>query len=156
MNAGSAAAIDTILASQSITVNDFLGTGETNNGGDANNLPVYKTITDNGVPVSVCSSNTEGEFNKLGNRQFLLLSVASGGAHNIVATRISGLSSSDPDIRVYLNGTLTLTGISSVNNSETVAGNLNVDDYVVEVYSFENIDNSSTTGGSVCFNVTVS
>jgi hypothetical protein len=157
-NAGVSAAIDTIVTSQSIdTVVDFYGTNETNNGGDANDLPVYKILADDGVPVVACSTKTNGEFNRLGNRQFLRLNVVSAGVHNIVATRISGAAAStDPDVRVYLNGVLTLSGISSVNNTETVSGSLNIDEYMVEVYNFDNVDNTSGSGGSVCYSVTVS
>lgn len=151
------AAIDTLVVSQGIdAIADFSGTGETNNGGDANNLPIYKAITDNGVPVQVCSDNANGEQNKLGNRQFLALSVLSSGAHNIVITRVSGLVTSDPDVGVYLNGALTAVGQSTVNGTETLATNLNVDDYLLEVLEFSNVDNSAGTGGAVCFNVTVS
>ena len=151
------AAIDTLVVSQSIdAIADFSGTGESNNGGDANNLPVYKTITDNGVPVQVCSAVTNGEQNKLGNRQFLALSVLSGGAHTITVVRISGLVTSDPDIGVYLNGTLAASGVSVVNGTETVTTNLSVDDYLLEVLEFSNTDLAAGTGGAVCFNVTVS
>lgn len=157
VGAGIDAAIDTLVVSQGIdAIADFSGTGESNNGGDANDLPVYKAIIDDGVPVSVCSSNTNGESNKLGNRQFLALSVLSGGAHTIVATRVSGLAVSDPDLRVYLNGTLIVSGVSLINGTETVPTNLSVDDYLLEVFEFTNTDISAGTGGAVCFNVTVS
>ncbi|MFT6189670.1 MAG: hypothetical protein ACJAZJ_000294 [Candidatus Endobugula sp.] len=157
-NVGSSAAINALVTSQSITsIVDQYGTNETNNGGDANNLDVYKLLADDGMPEQVCSSKTEGEYNKLGNRQFLRLAVTSPGAHNIVATRVSGLASSDPDIRVYLNGSLVFFGSSAVVNSEAVvASNLNVDDYIIEVYEFTNIDSVDGTGGLACFNVTVS
>jgi len=159
-NPGSAAAINTLVNSQSIdTIVDDFGTGETNDGGDANNLPVYKVIADNGIAVQVCSSNANSEPNRLGNRQLIRLSVATGGAHTITATRnvaASSLTSSDPDIRVYLNGVLTFLGVSSAVDVQTVTGSFNVDDYIIEVYEFSNIDNSSTTGGNVCFDVSVS
>lgn len=156
-NPGSVSAINTLLVSQGINaIVDQYGTNETNNGGSANNLPVYKLLADDGVPVNVCSSNANGEPNKLGAIGYLRLNVASSGVHNIVATRVSGLASSDPDVRVYLNGTRTLSGVSVVANSETINGNLNMDEYVVEVREFTNTDGNNGTGGNVCFNVTVS
>ncbi|MGH1487483.1 MAG: hypothetical protein ACRBCI_14810 [Cellvibrionaceae bacterium] len=154
-NGGSSSAIDTLLTSQNIIVNDFFATGETNNGGDANNLPVYKTLADDGFPVIVCSSKTEGEVNKLGNRQFLRLNVVSAGSHNISISRVSGLAASNPDARVYLNGSLAFSGSSSVNNAETIVANLDAVEYILEVYDFSNTDNVSSTGGDVCFNVFV-
>jgi hypothetical protein len=160
-NAGSSAAIDTILTSQSTIVNDFEGGGETNNGGDANNLPVYKALTVGGGPVPVCSSKSNGENNKLGNRQFLLVSVSTAGSYTITATRISGLAPSNPDIDLYLDGTFIGTANSTVNNIEAGSATLAVDQYVIEVYEKSNVNNTSSTvndgnGGDVCFNVTIS
>lgn len=153
---GSLTELSTLVNSQNIaTIVDQWGSNETNNGGDANNLATYKLIDDTGIPVQVCSSKAEGESNRLGNRQHLLLTVGAGGSKTVAVSRVSGLALSDPDIRVYLNGTLTFTGASSINNSETVVGNFATDEYVVEVSEFSNVDNNSGTGGDVCFNVTV-
>jgi hypothetical protein len=160
-NAASSGAIDTLVSSQSIdTIIDQYGTNETNNGGDANNLPVYKVLADDGLPIQVCSTKVNGEPNKLGAIQLLRLNVVSAGAHSIVATRVGGvLALSDPDIKVYLNGSLTLNGISAVVNTETVTGNLNVDEYVVDVREFTNTNSNelaaNSNAGDVCFNVTV-
>ena len=149
--------IDTILNAQSIsTIVDVYGTNETNNGGDANNLPIYKALADDGVPVQVCSSNTLGEYNKLGVRQFLRLSVSSSGRHTLLASHISGDASADPDINIYLNGVLVLSGDDSTSASESVTGSLSADEYIVEVYNYDIIDNDQATGASACFNVSVS
>lgn len=160
-NPGSSTAIDALVVSQSISaIADEYGFGEANDGGDGNNLPVYKVLANDGIAVPVCSTKANGEPNKLGARQFMRLNVASGGVYNIVATRVSGLASSDPDIRVYLNGNLVLIGVSGTVNTETVNGNLNVDEYTVEVREFTNTNSneaaSNSAAGDVCFNVTVS
>ncbi len=156
-NPGSSANIDILVNSQSIaTVIDNYGTNETNNGGNANDLPVYKILADDNNPVTVCSNKTNGEYNKLGNGQLMRLNVASGGSHTITVTRVSGAATSNPNFVVYLNGSSVLLGTSSTNNSETVVGNLNVDEYIMDVYDAFNVDNNSSTGGNVCFNVTVS
>lgn len=156
-NAGVAGSIDTLVNSQGIvTVADIYGTGETNNGGDAINLPVYKSLADDGIAVNVCSNKTNGEFNRLGNRQFIRLNVATSGSHNIVVSRTSGLTSSDPDIIVHLNGVRRASGTSLTNNSETITVTLSATEYILEVYEFSNVDNASGTGGDVCFDVTVS
>ncbi|MFT7388867.1 MAG: hypothetical protein ACI8VC_002124 [Candidatus Endobugula sp.] len=160
-NPGSSAAIDALVVSQSISaIADEYGFGEANDGGDGNNLPVYKVLANDGIAVPVCSTKANGEPNKLGARQFMRLNVASGGVYNIVATRVSGLASSDPDIRVYLNGNLVLIGVSGTVNTETINGNLNEDEYTVEVREFTNTNSneaaSNSAAGDVCFNVTVS
>ena len=156
-NAGSAGSIDTLVASQGIvTVVDIYGTGETNDGGDAINLPVYKSLADDGIAVNVCSNKTNGEYNRLGNRQFIRLNVATAGSHTISVTRTTGLVSSDPDLVVYENGVQRASGTSATSNNEAVMVTLSATEYILEVYEFSNIDNSSSTGGSVCFDVTVS
>ncbi len=57
--------IETLLADENIqgTGIDRWGTGETNDAFSANTLPVYTTITPNGVAAKVCSS---GEFDSIG------------------------------------------------------------------------------------------
>ncbi len=146
--------IDNLLSSQLIEVQDSYGTGETNSGGDANDLPVYKSISDDANPVTICSHRVNGEQNRLGNRQFLRLNVVSGGSHTITATRVSGLSSSDPDIKLLLNGALLALSESDTNNVEVMNVTLAVDEYIIEVYHYYNVD-SASGGGTVCFNVTV-
>ncbi len=161
-NAGSAAAIDTILIAQDIEdVADFFDSTEQedNNVGNAFNLPIYKQLDDDNLAMQVCSLDNEGTVNNLGNRQFLRLRVASSGLHTITATRASGLTSSDPDVIVYRNGARIATGISSTDNTETLSTvNLSVagtDVYVIEVYHYGNSITPSTTAGDVCFNVSV-
>ncbi len=154
-NPASSASINTLVSSQSIssTANIF-GDPETNNGGDARNLEVFKPITDNGVPVQVCSYKDNGEFNALGNRRLMLLDVTGAGSKTVTVSRVSGLASSDPDIRLYLDSAfLTVSQLTTVN-SETFTRNFLADQYVLEVYEFSNVD-GNTGGGDVCFNVTV-
>jgi hypothetical protein len=156
VNTGSAAAIDTIVASQGISlITDNFGSGEVNDDGNVNNLPVYKLISDNGVAVEVCSNKDNGEYNHLGNRQFMRLDIASSGTKTITVNRVSALPA-DPDFIIYLNGALVNFGLSDTNNTESISGNFNVDEYIIEVYDYFNIDNMLATGDSVCFNVTVS
>lgn len=159
-NAGASASIDTIAAAQNMTIADFLGTGETNDGGDANNLPVYKSLTVGGGPVQVCSSRDNGESNKLGNRQFLRFSTVVAGGHIIRVNQVSGLVASNPDFDLYRDGTFLGRASSTTTGSEVANANLNVDDYILDVYENTNINNTTSTtadgdGGDVCFNVEV-
>ena len=49
--------IDTIVNAQSIsTIVDAYGTNETNNGGDANNLPIYKALAKAGAAIALVNS----------------------------------------------------------------------------------------------------
>lgn len=133
-NQSNAATIDTMLASQSIIVNDDFGTDESNNGGDARNLPVYQALAIGGS-VEVCSYGTNGQYNKLGNRKYLTMDIASTGSHTITA--IGQTSGDDPDFVVYQQGSQVFR--SEANGNESSTQNINAGQYVLDVYEFSNI-----------------
>lgn len=134
-------------------------TGETNNGGDTNNLPIYKSLSVNGTAVQICSTKTNGEGNKLGNSQFLRVNISAAGNYTVTATRVSGLNSADPDIYVYDEGVAALIGESNSVNVESVSGNLTPNTYVIEVNEWSNVDfmfaGITGTGGDVCFDIQI-
>ena len=155
---GSLSAIDALVTSQNIdAVADNYGSGESNNGGNADSLPVYKTLTDDGSIVTVCSNNVNGEYNRLGNRQFIVLTVASSGSHRITVIRIPDPTPipSDPDVLVCLDGSVQAAGESIVSDSEVLRVNLEADEYILEVYDYNNIDLDGMTSANVCFSVSV-
>lgn len=118
-------------------------------------LPIYKTLTVNGSAVRVCSKKTQGEYNKLGNRQFLSFNLSDAiDNYTITVTRASGLASTDPDILLYKEGSAILIGESANSNTEVLSENLTSGSYVLEVYEFSNIDQESGTGGDACFDIT--
>ena len=78
------AGINTLVASQGITVNDAWGTGEGNSGGIPEALPVYTTVALGGSQV-VCGVTTAGTFNTLGNRRFLRFTLGSARSVTIRA-----------------------------------------------------------------------
>jgi len=67
-------AIDTLVADRSITtITDDYGTGETNNGGDPNNLPLYRDIDIGAVSASFALTGAVDGYNKAtSNRYFRL------------------------------------------------------------------------------------
>jgi hypothetical protein len=159
-NPGAAAGIDTLVGGQiivSVTI-DELGSTETNNGGNAQNLPVYRSTLINGGSQQVCSSTSNGEFNRLGNAKFVRFNVPiSGPTAQPVTILASGPVGSDPDMVLYRQGFLTAsvadstaTGIEQFNIALT-PGN-----YVVEVYDFFATDLDSGTPGNTCMNLTIS
>lgn len=103
-NPGAGAGIDALLLGQDITVTDIddLGSNETHNGGEAANLPIYRTAMINAGSQEVCSSivNTD-EFNKLGNRRFLRFEVT---GNSQVTFRAEGPVGSDPDLALFQIG----------------------------------------------------
>lgn len=168
-NAGSITGIDNLVTGQTSSsllgidsVSDKYGTGESHGGYDTGsflgNTPVYSDLSDDGSTTEVCSHKTAQEYNGLGVRQFLRLNVLSSGSHAIRVTRTSGnLSSSqaDPDFALYLNGNFIGRAESSDSGEENATATLSVDEYILEVYEYSNVDNSNSTGGSVCFDVSV-
>ena len=157
-----AAAIDALLADVSIdSVTDGFGTGETNSGGSADTLPVYKTVTVGGPPVNVCSnSEFGGGISALNTIQHVRLTITTVGMHTFTATAtvIPGGETTDPDMVLFAPP---LSGIfevfeSAVADSETgVSQNLPTGDYIIEVYDYNNLVSGGQEIGRACFDVTV-
>lgn len=144
-NAGSAAAIATLVAAEGIDGTGDFGAGETNNGGgDPQVLPVYREIALNaGAPTGVCSRSPFGntDANKLGNRVFLRFVNDATHLVTITATGtpLGGgtVAATDPDIFVLRRGELAAVGVSEVQGSETIDQvSLPAGTYILEVYDF--------------------
>jgi len=88
---GDAAAIDSLAAARGINSTTAFGVGETNSGNVANALPVYKVAAINGAAVEVCSSDSEGIYNKLSNRNFVRFDVTSAGSHTLTMRRTNAV-----------------------------------------------------------------
>lgn len=141
-----------MLISEQIYGEDIFGTGELNDGGSSDALPVYHSLNDGAA--TVCSSNAGGERNRLGVNTFLHFEQAVAATRSLVISRISSTgSSTDPDAYLYRNGELVDSFISEVVNSETASGLLQPGDYTLEVADYFNIDEDPATGGRSCFSV---
>ena len=153
-NAADVAAVNTLATAQSISGTDAAGSGESNNGSIASALPVYKTVTVNGPAVEVCSVTAAGEFNKLGNRAYLVFNVANPGAHTLTMSRKSGAASRDPDFTVHRAGRLVGTAFSGTTNTETASVNLTTaGQHVIDAYDDRN--NSTANQGDACYDFTI-
>lgn len=149
-----AAAINSLLGSQSITVNDAFGTGETNDAGlgtgNVGNpyrpLPLYKSY--NGASGTFClnfANDPQGEGNKLGGSQFLRFTAAAGTRTVTVA------GGRDPDFELYQNGFLAQGG-SDANGIESRSVRFAAGDAVLVFHEF---DPKGAGGGTACYNVTI-
>ena len=123
-NAGDVAAVNALSAAQSINGTGAAGIGETNNGTESTSLPVYKIASVGGNAVEICSVTTNGTGNKLGNRIYVAFNITSPGLHTLRVQRISGSTNTDPDFRVFRNGTLLGIADSGTVNVETASVNL--------------------------------
>ena len=96
----------------------------------------------------MCSFTANGNYNKLGNRQFIRLPVATAGSYKITATASGG---ADADVRVLRRGEL--VSRLEVRGNESGDVNLEAEEYVLEVYDDRAV--STRNNSDACINVTV-
>jgi hypothetical protein len=115
------------------SINAF-GDGESNDGGDSDNLPVYADM----VPITaaeatLCTNNDLGTFNKLGNRRFVELTIPSDGDYRFT-TAPAGAEFGDTDMALYLDGAPEHFFVAIGDEDDTL--NLIADTYVIELLDF--------------------
>jgi len=152
--------IDVIRAlkrEQQIFGTGSLGIGETNDGGLTTNLPVYRPITADGSPVTVCSVNDNGLFNRLGNRLFMVFDVENTQRFTFDMQRTSGPTGRDPDFRIFNQGRIFGRGISPDIDRETASVTLNPGRYMISAVDDFNIrlNDEDETGADSCFSFTI-
>jgi hypothetical protein len=141
-NPGSLAAIDTLLTNEDIAGSGEFATGETNDAGDPQILPVYKTITLS-APVFVCSRSPAGNIslNKVGNRVFLRFDNDAARLVTIQATGTTdggaNVAATDPDIFVLRRGALAAFGVNTGGTETIPQFSLPAGVYIIEVYDFD-------------------
>jgi hypothetical protein len=145
-----AGSIDAFLAGQLITVNDGLGSGETNDGGVAPSvLPLY-TIYSSG-DQTICLNDNAGRPNKLGN--FAYRRFALGGSRTLSLTAVASVTGSDPDM-VLIRADGTSQTFENTGSSEIGTTTLPAGTHTVVLYDF-NLLQSAGTVGQRCFNFRV-
>jgi hypothetical protein len=145
------AGLDDLLQGENIFGTDEFGAGESNDAGDPQVLPIYKTILLN-QQKSVCSRSPFGDdtTNKLGNRVFLRFD---NPTSRPVAIQVNGAAdgmgttfATDPDVFVLRRGGLVQFGVSAPPGDppHTTPGQESIAQFVlpagtfiIEVYDFE-------------------
>lgn len=152
-------AIDALVNARAInstSINDF-ATNETNfDVGNNHGSKVYFDITPGQTINNICSYATHGDYNKLGNRRFLRMTLASDGNRTISVPSLG--TTSDPDFYIYRAGTLVSgnDGASSGPNvTEIWSGNLTAGTYVIDLHEYFNVDNPTNNERESCFSVTL-
>jgi hypothetical protein len=152
---GSASALTQLASAQGIALGaagDDFGAAETNDGGDPRNLPVYTVIAP-GETRQVCSTATEGVYNKLGNRRLLRLDLAARQAVRITAS--STVAGGDPDIVLYRDGVEVARAEALGNDTLTATASV-ARPYIIEVYEAANVVPNSPVGSkTTCIDVGV-
>ena len=151
-----AGSLNTLLTGQNvqITDTDAFGVGESNDGGYAGSLPVYKILSTNGTQVNVCSTNQFGTSNKLAVAQLMRLEIATSGSYTITAQESAPDSgASDPDIYIYRQGSLIGLGEDVQTDLQTAVKTLSIGTYIVEVVDDRVINPKDNTAITACFDV---
>ena len=154
MNSGDEAAVDALLTAQTINGTGPSGSGETNNGGIATTLPVFKVATVGGGNVEICSTKQLGERNKHGVRSYIEITPTVTGGHTFTMIRKSGATVTNPDFVIYEQGIAydTTVGFSTINNSETWNGTLKAGvKYIVDAFDRNNTVEEGA-GVNACYN----
>ena len=155
------ATIEALTRNQLITLTrgDFFGAAETNNGGDARNLPLYRPIT-LGTTERVCSTiSPNGAGNKLGVYKFLRFELAT---NRNLAVNVQGPPSqanradADPDVFVYRAGSILAFGDATGLADSALLNSAAPGTYLIEVYEYSNVDTSAGARGETCIDVTLS
>ncbi|MCC6173276.1 MAG: hypothetical protein IT481_14740 [Gammaproteobacteria bacterium] len=133
---------------------DDFGSGESNSGGDARNLPIFPLMTP-GTTRQLCSNLPTGRsavYNKLGNRRYLRFTLAVSGMVSIAVR--NGRSGTDPDIVLYAAGVERGRAEDVVSGTETLTLPLQAGTYVAEIYEYSNVEGTAPRGNE-CFDVTL-
>lgn len=143
-----------LLNGQEIFGTDEYARNESNSGGSVYVLPIYKELAPNNKSVNVCSSTEFGKNNKLGNAQYLKLSISQAGVYNIRLNKSGGVDvATKPEFILYFKG---IPQFYLANTQpDLIAGNLNLaqGNYLLEVYDANNRDAKNTDSNTTCFDV---
>jgi hypothetical protein len=124
-----ASTVASIFGSQNITTNDAFGTGETNSGGIADALPLYRPHSGVGGTLageSLCVTDAAGLPNKLGNYAFVRVTLAAGQR----AITLAG--GTNPGFEIF-NATFRARSINAQPGSAQLSVNLAAGSYVIAV-----------------------
>jgi hypothetical protein len=145
-----AASIDSLLQGQSITVNDALGSGETN-GGVAGSLPMYGSY--NGGSMRVCVNDSIGRPNKVGNYVYVRFTTPAA-LRTISVAVADGVVGTDPDVELFRADGSSTSSISTTAGNETFVDALPAGTHTLAISDF-NMLSSTTAVGQRCFNLSV-
>jgi hypothetical protein len=165
-NAGSAAAIDTLIAAQNVTgtnINAY-GSTETHSPVEVPSnaaLPLYTVATVGGGPVTlrtVDDAETQGVpedgYNKIGDRRFVRFTLAAQRTITITASS-SNPNNPDVDFIVYRNGAFLNSATSAPAAAEILTLNAAAGEYLIDVYDCANGCSELPQGTSGDYDLTV-
>lgn len=138
--------LSSLLVGQSISgAIDPWGALESNDGGTALVLPLYRQMVGSAATVCVTNQNDPaGEGNKLGSFAYLRVTVPNAGSHQI---SVSGPAGSDPDFYVFAGGRLAAS--EGLGTSEVASVGLPAGEVVLAV------NDANNSSSNTCLNVSI-
>lgn len=147
-------ALNQLLENSEISVEDEFAANEQNDGGNADVLPIYDDL-ELGASVEVCSNNASGEWNRLGNRKLLRVTLPDVSPRTIRAT--AGQSIEETRINVYFRGNLLhrlrdFTPTSTAKEFTPAQAGV----HIVEYYALSNVDEQDPgVSQRYCINISI-
>lgn len=147
-----------MLDIRGINSTDSYALGETDDATSRFTLPIYKTLTEGPVPVTLCTNNVLGDSNKVDNVQFVRLRIITPGLKTMSVN--SGFRDGVRDVaRVIItrDGELFRSfefDLGTAPEENTVFFD-RAGDYAIAYSERLNTDSDSQTGGEVCANLFV-
>jgi hypothetical protein len=138
----SSAGLDQLRSAENISGTNPFGLGETNDGGDPSNLPVYRLIGLNDPQQPICVRATNGVDNKLGYNKFFRLDLNANATVTIAITGTAdpgtplSTAAIDPDVFVYRRGEVVEAGTAQGSTEIISQRPLAAGTYIIEVYDF--------------------
>ena len=148
--------LDNLMSEQLIGSRDAYGAGETNNGSTQGVLPVYVNLVAGGSAV-VCSSQKNGQQNKLGVHKFLKTTVFVSGQYRLLVEN-NGARAAQTDPDVIVNGDNNRwVGVSAEADAESLELDLQAgESYAIAVSDYEHHRDAQTVNyRPACFNVSL-
>ncbi len=152
------AGLDDLMTSQQIFGRGAFGSGETNDGGVSDSLPIYQTLvvgssvtlcTVNGMNTIIDPPRRNDNYNGFDVRRFASVDINSSGNYTIEAQRTFGPAISNPELTVYKDGMEIAFLNSSSTDSESGNTPLNTGRHIIELHD----RNPSTS--RTCFELSI-
>jgi hypothetical protein len=137
-NSASSDAIDDIVLDEAIdSITDIYGSENS----ALSEYPYHDLTVGNTIQVK--TSNTDGAYNKLSNRQYVKFHISTAGSYTITIEKNTSPSDTDPDFLLYQASPFSYIGKgeSTVVNKEEQTISLAVGDYLLDVSEYNNINN---------------
>lgn len=149
-------AYSSLLASHQIFGQDAFALGETNNGGNADALPLYLPLTF-ANSVEVCTNKQNGEWNKIANRRFLSIDLPDTSTRTVsINVGERGGQQVNAWVDVHRRGTFLRTlNLATYNIDEERFTPTSAGVHILEYYEESNVDEVDNTGGAYCATLTI-